>query len=95
MFRHSTPLGCYALKSNLNNTFISAGIGSDSAVGAMSSRIGGSKSWETFDMDDLGNRYGLNMGRYVFCQTGFIAYLSHRGNAFKNALVASAQKSTP
>ena len=57
-----TLLGRYALKSNLNNKYIRAGIGSDAAVGATSSRIGGNKSWETFDIYDLGNRNGLNGG---------------------------------
>ena len=64
-----TLVGRYALKSNLNNKYVRAGIGSDSAVGATSSRIGGSKSWETFDIYDLGNREGLNGGTYALRST--------------------------
>ncbi|QNI86479.1 hypothetical protein SynPROS71_02720 [Synechococcus sp. PROS-7-1] len=64
-----TLLGRYALKSNLNNKYIRAGIGADSAVGATSSRIGGNKSWETFDIYDLGNRNGLNGGTYALRST--------------------------
>ena len=34
-------------------------------MGALSSRIGGPRSWETFDIYDLGNRNGLNGGTYA------------------------------
>lgn len=64
-----TLVGRYALKSNLNNKYVRAGLGSDAAVGATSTRIGGSKSWETFDIYDLGNREGLNGGTYALRST--------------------------
>jgi len=38
-------------------------------MGAVSSRVGGSRSWETFDIYDLGNRNGLNGGTYALRST--------------------------
>ena len=38
-------------------------------MGAVSSRIGGNPSWETFDIYDLGNRHGLNGGTYALRST--------------------------
>ena len=42
-----TPIGRYSFKSQLNNKYVRAGIGSGSYVGAKSNRVG---SWETFDI---------------------------------------------
>ena len=64
-----TLLGRYTLKSKLNHKFVRAGIGADSYVGARSNTIGGSSSWETFDIYDLGNRNGLNGGTYALRST--------------------------
>ena len=58
-------LGRYALRSQQTGKFVRAGIGSNSVMGAVSSRIGGPRSWETFDIYDLGNRNGLNGGTYA------------------------------
>ena len=62
-------IGRYALKSQLNQKYVRAGIGSSSYVGAKSNRVGGSTSWETFDIYDLGNRDGLNGGTYALRST--------------------------
>ena len=59
---NGTPIGRYTFKSQLNNKYVRAGIGSGSYVGAKSNRVG---SWETFDIYDLGNRSGLNGGTYA------------------------------
>ena len=64
-----TLLGRYTLKSEVNNKFVRAGIGSDSYVGAKSNNVGGNTSWETFDIYDLGNRDGLNGGTYALRST--------------------------
>ena len=62
-------LGRFALQSQQTGKFIRAGIGSKSVMGAVSSRIGGNPSWETFDIYDLGNRHGLNGGTYALRST--------------------------
>ncbi|WP_413681779.1 fascin domain-containing protein [Prochlorococcus sp. MIT 1306] len=62
-------LGRYTLKSELNNKYVRAGIGSGAYVGAKSNSVGGSTSWETFDIYDLGNRDGLNGGTYALRST--------------------------
>ena len=62
-------LGRYALRSQQTGKFIRAGVGSKSVMGAVSSRVGGSRSWETFDIYDLGNRNGLNGGTYALRST--------------------------
>ena len=64
-----TLLGRYTLKSELNNKYVRAGIGSGSYVGAKSNNVGGNTSWETFDIYDLGNRDGLNGGTYALRST--------------------------
>jgi hypothetical protein len=38
-------------------------------MGAVSSRVGGNRSWETFDIYDLSNRNGLNGGTYALRST--------------------------
>ena len=58
-------LGRYTLRSQQTNKFIRAGIGSSSVIGAVSNRVGGYRSWETFDIYDLGNRNGLDGGTYA------------------------------
>jgi hypothetical protein len=62
-------LGRYALRSQKTGKFVRAGIGSQSVMGAVSSRVGGNRSWETFDIYDLGNRNGLNGGTYALRST--------------------------
>ena len=58
-------LGRYALRSQQTNKFIRAGIGSSSVISAASNRVGGYRSWETFDIYELGNRNGLDGGTYA------------------------------
>lgn len=58
-------LGRYALRSQQTRKFIRAGIGSQSVMGAVSNSVGGNRSWETFDIYDLGNQNGLNRGTYA------------------------------
>lgn len=62
-------LGRYALRSELTGQYVRGGITagwSNTAVGAKSDQIGGSTSWESFDLYDLGNRSGLNGNTYAF-----------------------------
>ena len=54
-----------SLRGHQTNKFIRAGIGSSSVIGAASNRVGGYRSWETFDIYDLGNRNGLDGGTYA------------------------------
>ena len=62
-------VGRFALKSELNGKYVRAGIGRRSLLGAVSNQIGGDKSWETFDIYDLGNKAGLNGGTYALRST--------------------------
>lgn len=62
-------LGRFALRSELTGKFVRGGVtagGTNTAVGAKADQIGGSNSWETFDIYDLGNRGGLNGNTYAF-----------------------------
>lgn len=62
-------LGRYALRSNQTGKFIRAGVGSNSVMGAVSSRIGGNRSWETFDIYELSSRNSINGGTLALRST--------------------------
>jgi len=65
-------VGRYALRSELTGQYVRGGVttgGTNTAVGAKATQIGGSNSWETFDIYDLGNRGGLNGNTYAFRST--------------------------
>lgn len=62
-------LGRFALRSELTGKYVRGGVtagGTNTAVGAKADQIGGSSSWETFDIYDMGNRGGLNGNTYAF-----------------------------
>jgi hypothetical protein len=62
-------LGRFALRSELTGKYVRGGVtagGTNTAVGAKADQIGGSSSWETFDIYDVGNRGGLNGNTYAF-----------------------------
>ena len=65
-------IGRYALRSELTGQYVRGGVtsgGTITAVGAKATQIGGSNSWETFDIYDLGNRGGLNGNTFAFRST--------------------------
>ena len=62
-------IGRFALRSELTGKYVRGGVtagGTNTAVGAKADQIGGSSSWETFDIYDVGNRGGLNGNTYAF-----------------------------
>lgn len=62
-------LGRFALRSELSGRYIRGGVtaeGTDTAVGAQATAIGGNSSWESFDVYELGNQDGRNSNTLAF-----------------------------
>ena len=65
----SNKLGRFALRSELTGRYVRGGVtadGTNTAVGAQATAAGGSQSWESFDVYDMGNRAGLNGNTLAF-----------------------------